>query len=77
LLRKRRLNEQDPLTQLLNRRTFSRELDIELRFSNKQDQPLVLIVLNIDGFKQINSNASLRAGDQYLTAFLMLLRDHF
>jgi len=77
LARERTLNEQDPLTQLLNRNMFSRELDIELSFSKKQDQPLVFMILDIDGFKQINSNVSLHAGDRYLKAFAMLLRDHF
>lgn len=77
LVRERTLNEQDSLTQLLNRNMFSRELDIELTFSKKQDAPLVLMVLNIDGFKQINNNASLRAGDDYLKNLAILLREHF
>ncbi|WP_127347827.1 putative bifunctional diguanylate cyclase/phosphodiesterase [Pseudidiomarina mangrovi] len=77
LARERTLNEQDSLTHLLNRHMFDRALEIELKFSKKQDQPLVLMLLNIDGFKQINSNASLQAGDLYLKAFALLLRDHF
>lgn len=75
--RERNLAERDPLTRLLNRHMFNRELKSELAFCADHEQQLTLIVLNIDGFKQLNNNAGNLAGDRFLQSIANLLRDHF
>ncbi|RUO34229.1 putative bifunctional diguanylate cyclase/phosphodiesterase [Aliidiomarina sanyensis] len=67
LKRERRLFERDNLTCLLNRHVFSQELDVWIRQSEQNDQILVAI-LNIDEFRQINHTAGSRAGDDLLIA---------
>lgn len=75
--RERNLSERDPLTRLLNRHMFNRELNSELAFCAEHEQNLTLVVLNIDGFKQLNRNAGTEAGDSFLQSVASLLRDHF
>ncbi|RUO40808.1 hypothetical protein CWE22_01005 [Pseudidiomarina aestuarii] len=77
LIRERSLSERDSLTQLLNRHMFRRELEAELQFAEEHDQPLALILLNLDGFKQINNNVGLKAGDEYLQDVANVLRETF
>ncbi len=77
LVRERSLSERDPLTRLLNRHMFNRELKSELDFCAEHEQQLTLIVLNLDGFKQLNSNAGSQVGDRFLQSVASLLRDHF
>ncbi|MFC0445149.1 putative bifunctional diguanylate cyclase/phosphodiesterase [Pseudidiomarina halophila] len=75
--RERNLSERDSLTRLLNRHMFGRELSSEIEFCRENEQTLVLVVLNLDGFKQLNSTAGSDAGDRYLQSIAVLLRDHF
>ncbi|RUO62090.1 putative bifunctional diguanylate cyclase/phosphodiesterase [Pseudidiomarina insulisalsae] len=75
--RERSLSARDPLTQLLNRYMFGRELNSELLFCAEHDQQLTLVVFNIDGFKQLNTNAGAKAGDRFLQQVASLLRGHF
>ncbi|KFZ28765.1 hypothetical protein IDAT_06040 [Pseudidiomarina atlantica] len=75
--RERNLSERDPLTRLLNRHMLGRELDSELLFCKEHEQSLVLVVLNLDGFKQLNANAGTETGDRYLQELANLLREHF
>ncbi|MDN7128276.1 bifunctional diguanylate cyclase/phosphodiesterase [Pseudidiomarina sp. 1APR75-15] len=77
LERERNLSERDSLTRLLNRHMFGRELASEIEFADDNDQSLVLVVLNIDGFKQLNSTAGSDVGDRFLQSVASLLRDHF
>ena len=44
----------DPLTELLNRRGFQEVFDVELERARRADQPLSLIVGDLDRFKRVN-----------------------
>lgn len=77
LERQRNLSERDRLTGLLNRHMFEQELDAELRFCRDSSDPLTLIVFNLDGFKQLNTNAGTAVGDRYLQSVANLLRHHY
>ncbi|RWU11613.1 bifunctional diguanylate cyclase/phosphodiesterase [Pseudidiomarina gelatinasegens] len=75
LQRERNLSERDGLTLLLNRHMFERELQSELTYADDNDQNLIVIIFNIDGFKQINSHVNLEAGDKFLIAVAGVLRE--
>lgn len=64
-----RLREQsirDPLTHLFNRRYMIESLERELHRANRHHQPISIIVIDIDDFKQINDNYGHDAGDAVL-----------
>jgi diguanylate cyclase (GGDEF)-like protein len=56
----------DPLTGALNRRGFEERLDAELSASARSGDPLALLVLDLDEFKQINDTEGHPAGDELL-----------
>lgn len=56
----------DPLTQLLNRQTFQREVDRELERIKRYPAVGTLVFLDIDGFKQVNDEYGHAAGDRAL-----------
>jgi diguanylate cyclase (GGDEF)-like protein len=56
----------DPLTDLLNRRGFQEVFDVELERARRADQPLSLIVGDIDRFKRVNDAHGHAAGDAVL-----------
>jgi diguanylate cyclase (GGDEF)-like protein/PAS domain S-box-containing protein len=58
----RRMASRDPLTDALNRRAF----DIELERSAASGRPGALLVLDLDGFKEINDAHGHHAGDELL-----------
>ncbi len=58
----------DPLTGLFNRRYMVETLDRELIRARRAEQPLSLVMLDIDHFKQINDNDGHGAGDVLLEA---------
>jgi diguanylate cyclase (GGDEF)-like protein len=57
----------DPLTGLLNRRGFQTVFDTELERARRADQPLSLIVGDLDRFKRVNDAHGHAAGDAVLT----------
>jgi diguanylate cyclase (GGDEF)-like protein len=63
------LSTHDALTGLLNRREF------ENRLSAMTDQPVVLVLLDIDHFKKINDSLGHTVGDQVLMAVSRILTD--
>jgi diguanylate cyclase (GGDEF)-like protein len=71
---KRRLEEsealadQDPLTPLLNRRAFLRELGRVRTFSQRYGAPASLVYFDLDGFKSVNDRYGHAAGDAALAA---------
>ena len=56
----------DALTGCYNRRSFEMQLDRELQMARRQHQPLSLMMLDLDRFKQLNDSAGHDAGDDAL-----------
>jgi diguanylate cyclase (GGDEF)-like protein len=70
------LTREDPLTGLANRRAL--ELCLEELMSSRSDRPAMpwcLVLLDIDGFKQINDRYSHLLGDHVLRQMGQLLRE--
>lgn len=64
----------DEVTGLWNRRLFSERLSEEVARSRRYGAPLSLIMLDLDGFKQVNDTWGHLTGDTVLTAVASLLR---
>lgn len=62
----RLLAETDPLTWLFNRRHFDRRLEAETNRAMRSEHLMSLLLIDVDGFKQINDRHGHRAGDQVL-----------
>ena len=63
------LADHDPLTRLLNRRALLRELSA----AATEDEPLALVFLDLDNFKDVNDGHGHAAGDRVLAQLAMLL----
>lgn len=66
----------DPLTGLLNRRGFERELFRAAAHMQRYGGRLVLVYLDLDGFKPVNDTHGHAAGDAVLQAVAAVLRSH-
>jgi len=68
----------DSLTGCYNRRSFEMQLDRELQMATRLHQPLSLVMLDLDRFKQLNDTVGHDAGDDALrklaACFLQELR---
>jgi diguanylate cyclase (GGDEF)-like protein len=62
----RTLAEQDPLTGLLNRRTFMNELEQEVERARRYDRSLALVLCDLDHFKSLNDTHGHPTGDEAL-----------
>jgi diguanylate cyclase (GGDEF)-like protein len=60
---------QDDLTHLFNRRYFFDRLERELETARAFNRPLSVMVVDLDGMKQINDGYGHRAGDDLLAGF--------
>ena len=56
----------DALTGCFNRRSFEMQLDKDLLMAKRSHQPLSLVMLDLDKFKQLNDSAGHDAGDEAL-----------
>jgi len=56
----------DALTGCFNRRSFEMQLDKDLLMAKRSHQPLSLVMLDLDKFKQLNDSAGHDAGDAAL-----------
>lgn len=61
-----RLAATDHLTMIANRRSFTAALERELARSVRHDQPVSLVILDLDGFKLVNDLHGHPAGDEAL-----------
>ncbi len=66
----------DPLTQILNRRGFDRLGERRLRTAVERGLPVCAVVIDLDGFKQVNDTHGHDAGDLILTEVARLLRSN-
>lgn len=70
-----RLSGEDPLTRLLNRRAFDERLAREIAGARRDQQPLTLVLADIDHFKAYNDSFGHIAGDACLQRVAQLLRE--
>jgi len=65
----------DTLTGLANRRAFDEAVQQEIRRAQRYDEPLALILTDIDYFKKVNDTYGHHVGDQVLVGFARTLQD--
>jgi len=66
----------DPLTGLYNRRFLKDYLERELIRAERENNPVALIMLDLDHFKRVNDTAGHPAGDRVLVETAALLKRH-
>lgn len=66
----------DPLTNLLNRRSFNNNLNTFAKLSKRTQKPISLLFLDIDNFKTINDTFGHKIGDEVLKRVSNLLREN-
>jgi len=68
------ISHKDPLTEIYNRRWFDEAHRHEWARARRADQPISLLIVDIDHFKEFNDAAGHKAGDQCLIAVAGVLR---
>ena len=76
LARMEHLAHHDPLTELLNRRSFDATFARAVDLAGRRGEPGVLVCIDLDGFKEINDIHGHAAGDKVLRAVARLLADN-
>lgn len=66
----------DPLTGLLNRRKLMEKITLSIQESEARRQPAVMLLFDLDHFKNINDTFGHQAGDQVLQCFAGVLEDN-
>ena len=66
----------DPLTEVLNRRGFERDLKRSLAYVKRYGPSAALLYLDLDGFKAVNDRHGHAAGDAVLKAVATVLNRH-
>lgn len=69
------LAETDPLTWLFNRRHFDRRLAAEADRAKRSEHLLALLMIDVNGFKQVNDRYGHSAGDEVLRAVAGAIRE--
>ncbi|ROP34303.1 GGDEF domain-containing protein [Couchioplanes caeruleus] len=73
--RLRELSRTDPLTSTLNRRGFTERFTAELSHAQRHHRALALLLIDLDGFKQVNDSQGHAAGDDLLVWVADTLRE--
>jgi len=68
------LAEHDPLTGVFNRRKFEREISEQVGRAHRYGELATLLMIDIDGFKQINDTYGHRVGDRALKTIAVALK---
>jgi diguanylate cyclase (GGDEF)-like protein len=71
----RELSNTDPLTRLYNRRYLTKILDNELNRSERYNEDLTFIILDIDNFKKVNDTYGHQNGDTVLSAVAGVIQE--
>jgi len=72
--RLRHMADHDALTGLFNRRRFEEELERHIAHGRRYGMSGALLILDLDGFKQVNDTHGHRMGDRVLAAVAVVLR---
>jgi diguanylate cyclase (GGDEF)-like protein len=72
LLRKQSIH--DPLTGVFNRRYMEETLEREVHRSRRSGNPMSILMLDVDGFKQLNDESGHDAGDAVLRELATVLQ---
>jgi len=67
----------DPLTNLFNRRAMDEFVSREVTRVNRQGTQLTFLMLDIDGFRAVNSNFGHQTGDEVLVDLAQMLKNNF
>ena len=70
-----RLTHVDGLTGLSNRRYLSEFIDIQWRRSRRKNEPLSILMIDVDDFKRYNDNYGHLAGDEVLKKVASVIQD--
>jgi diguanylate cyclase (GGDEF)-like protein len=70
------LAQEDPLTHLLNRRGFFRELSRAIAFRKRYGTSIALLLADLDHFKLLNDGHGHEAGDRALVHLAAVLRQN-
>ena len=70
------LADRDPLTPVLNRRAFQRELQRTLAFCQRYGASASLVFFDLDAFKSVNDTYGHAAGDAVLQVVAKMLVEH-
>jgi diguanylate cyclase (GGDEF)-like protein len=69
------LSATEPLTGLRNRRALYERLEHEIARAGRYDQPLSMLLIDVDGLKEINDRFGHRTGDAALQRVASAIRD--
>ena len=70
------MSETDALTNLANRRKFDLAYESEWERALRLQQPMAVVILDVDDFKQYNDRYGHQAGDNCLRTLAQVLREH-
>jgi diguanylate cyclase (GGDEF)-like protein len=70
------LSHTDQLTGVLNRRSLAHILAGEFERARRYSQPLTIMMIDLDDFKQVNDRHGHAAGDRLLEGFAEILKNH-
>ncbi|HEY9701207.1 MAG TPA: response regulator [Allocoleopsis sp.] len=73
----RTLAEKDALTQVSNRHKSTQDLNRMLRLAKRYEQPLSLVIIDLDHFKQVNDQYGHGMGDKVLRCFGEIMQNEF